>query len=855
MLNVRHLLPVFAAVLFSCSAIKSIPGPNPENGVSHQLASYRKGTISKVHYQLTLDIPAEKGEKIAAVEKVSFQLKSKKYPVQLDFREDPARIKSIAVNGNPIEILHVNEHILIGTKYLKLGANDVNLEFYAGDGALNRNADYLYTLFVPDRARTVFPCFDQPDLKAVYTLTLKVPSDWKAIANGGLKDSTLAGSRKTYHFNTSDTISTYLFAFAAGKFKSAKGEMDHLSANFLYRETDTAKINNSLSEVFKIHGSSLKFLENWTGIPYPFQKFDFVSIPDFQFGGMEHVGAIQYKESALFLDAGATKDQWNSRNNLIAHETAHMWFGDLVTMNWFTDVWMKEVFANFMADKSTEAITGKEVFDLKFLVDHFPAAYGVDRSIGANPIRQDLDNLKDAGTLYGNIIYHKAPIMMRQLERLMGKEKFQQGVREYLKKFSNGNASWPDLISILDKYADADLQEWNKVWVNDTGRPVVDYVLEQKDHKISRFKIQQKPEYGKGKIWPQLFEVSLHYPGAVKEFTVNLNAAEVDLKEVIGMEAPLFVQFNSSGQGYGLWPVDQGMFKSLYAINKPLDRASAYISLYENMLSGRSVKPAELLSLFSAGLDQEKEELNLKLISGYISTIFWEFTDANGRAQQAASLEQALWKAMLDQPSANHKKLLFKTYQDVFLSKEAGHRLYQIWKERKAPQGLKLSEDDYTALAFSLALREEDNSAILKEQLSRISNEDRRKRFEFIMPAVSSVPADRDAFFKSLELKANRAKESNVGVALYYLHHPLRQATSVKYLPKSLEMLSEIQTTGDIFFPQNWLSATFSNYQTEEAVQVVKNFLKAHPDYNPKLKAKILQSVDYLFRAERLLKK
>lgn len=855
MLNVRYIIPVFAAVLISCSGIKTASVVHPEKGVSQQLAHSRKEIISKVHYQLELDIPAQKDQRIGTLEKLSFQLSSKKYPLHLDFKEDPAKLKSIAVNGVPIELLHVNEHIVIGAKYLKTGENVVDIAFTAGDGALNRNPDYLYTLFVPDRARTVFPCFDQPDLKAVYTLTLKVPADWKAIANGGLKDSTLAGSRKTYHFKTSDTISTYLFAFAAGKFKSAKGKMDHLQANFLYRETDTAKINHSLNEVFRIHGSSLKFLEDWTGIPYPFQKFDFVSIPDFQFGGMEHVGAIQYKESALFLDAGATKDQWNSRNNLIAHETAHMWFGDLVTMNWFTDVWMKEVFANFMADKSTEAITGKDVFDLKFLVDHFPAAYGVDRSIGANPIRQDLDNLKDAGTLYGNIIYHKAPIMMRQLERLMGKEKFRQGVREYLKKFSNGNASWPDLISILDKYADADLQEWNKVWVNDTGRPVVDYVLEQKDHKISKFSIQQKPEYGKGKIWPQLFEVSLHYPGVVKELTVNLNAAEVELKEAIGMDAPLFVQFNSSGQGYGVWPVDPVMFKSLYAINKPLDRASAYVSLYENMLNGRSIKPAELLSLFIAGLDKEKEELNLKLISGYISTIFWEFTDVAGRTQQAPLLEKALWKAMGDQPSANHKKLLFKTYQDIFLSKEAGRQLHQIWKDRKAPEGLKLSEDDYTALAFSLALREEDNSATLKTQLSRISNEDRRKRFEFIMPAVSSVPADRDAFFKSLRLKANRAKESNVGVALYYLHHPLRQATSLKYLPESLEMLSEIQTTGDIFFPQNWLSATFSNYQTEEAVQVVTNFLKANPDYNPKLKAKILQSVDYLFRAERLLKK
>lgn len=465
---------------------------------------------------------------------------------------------------------------------------------------------------------------------------------------------------------------------------------------------------------------------------------------------------------------------------------------------------------------------------------------------------------------------------MRQLERLMGKDKFQQGVREYLKKFANGNASWPDLITILDKYADADLQQWNKVWVNESGRPVIDYQLEKKDGKITGFHVQQKPEYGaesgaktgtgsgtktgtgsrtkNAKIWPQLFEITLYYPGSVKELTVNLNAKAVEVKEAIGMEEPLFVQFNSSGQGYGVWPVDAAMFPALYQIEQPLNRAAAYISLYENMLNGRSIQPTALLELFMAGVDQEKEELNLKLMTGYMSTIFWEFMNPQERMAIHSRLEKVLWNAMVNQSLANHKKLYFKAYQDIFLSKAASDQLFLIWKNQKAPQGLILSEDDYTALTFALALRMEDNSTILQSQLDRIKNADRRKRFEYIKPAVSSDLSARNAFFKRLELKVNREKEANVGVALYYLHHPLRQATSIAYLPKSLEMLAEIQTTGDIFFPQSWLQSTFGYYQTEEAAEVVTDFLKANPDYNPKLKAKILQATDNLYRASALRK-
>ncbi len=852
MVNLRILIAVLTLFLISCSGAKYASKPVLETGVSKKLAIYRKSVLSNINYKLELDIPKERSEVINAVEEIVFQLGTNQYPLQLDFREDAKKIKSLHVNGASVIVNYKDEHLIIDAKYLKQGENLISLNFEAGEAALNRNSDYLYTLFVPDRARTVFPCFDQPDLKATYNLTLKIPADWKALANATLKDSVVNDNRKTYRFNTSDTLSTYLFAFAAGEFTLAKGKVGSMMSDFLYRETDSLTIKNSLDEVFNIHTKSLEYLEKWTGIPYPFQKFGFVAIPDFQFGGMEHVGAIQYKSSALFLDEGATKDQLNGRNNLIAHETAHMWFGDLVTMNWFTDVWMKEVFANFMADKSSEGITGKEAFDLKFLIDHFPAAYGVDRTTGSNPIRQDLDNLKDAGTLYGNIIYHKAPIMMRQLERLMGKEKFQLGVQEYLKKFANKNASWPDLIAILDKYSDDDLIKWNKVWVNETGRPLIDYTIKGNNNKISKFIIKQAPEYGTNRIWPQIIEVTLYYPDRSKELTVNLNSKEVKLKEAEGMEIPSYVLFNSSGQGYGVWPLDKAMFGGIYLIDKPLGRASAYISLYENMLNRRYIKPSDLLNLFIKGLDQEKEELNLKLITNYISSIYWGFISNSERSALSSLLENSLWSAMQKQSLPNNKKVLFKTYQDVYLSVKGGDRLTTIWKTQKVPVGLKLTEDDYTSLAFSLVLRGGDSS-ILDKQLKRISNIDRRKRFEFIMPAVSPSETKRDAFFKSLELKSNREKESNVGAALYYLHHPLRQASSFKYLKKSLDMLLEIQRTGDIFFPQNWLQATFGYYQSAEAAKVVQEFLEKNPRYNPKLKAKILQCSDNLFRARKLL--
>ena len=855
MVNFYRLFLLFI-LLSSCSSRKPVKDLVITDGVSRQLAVYRKSVLSSVHYTLDLEIPAQRNEAIAAHETLSFELSATRLPLQVDFKEDPAKISSLMLNGSKIEVNHQKEHLILLPEYLQKGKNTLEIHFQAGEGALNRNADYLYTLFVPDRARTVFPCFDQPDLKADYTLGLRIPAEWDAVANATLKDSVAAGDYKTYHYGTSDQLSTYLFAFAAGNFKryshslGAKGD----AAVFLYRETDKTKIDPSLPAIYQIHEGALKYYEDWTGITYPFQKFGFVAIPDFQFGGMEHPGAIQYKAASLFLDGGATKDQINGRNNLIAHETAHMWFGDLVTMDWFSDVWMKEVFANFMADKSAAA-AGNDSYALKFMIDHFPAAYAVDRTTGANPIRQSLDNLKDAGSLYGSIIYHKAPVMMQQLEILMGKEPFRQGVREYLKKFANSNASWPDLIEILDRYTPADLQQWNTVWVNESGRPLIDYTVSYTDGKIGRFSLTQKSEYGRNRSWPQTFEITLFYPdGTSKVLQTGFTTNKLDIKAAVGLAKPQFILFNSAGEGYGQWPVDPALPQYLLTLKNPLHRATAYISLYERMLSGKSISPAALLQLFGQALAEEQEELNIKLISNYISSIYWQFSTPKQREALSSGLEKQIWTAMLQQSGANNKKQLFKAYQDVFLTAGARDKLYQIWKKQQAPAGITLSEDDYTSLALSLAVRDDADQTILAIQGSRITNPDRKKRFEFIMPAVSGDRQTRDQFFSRLQQASSRVKESNVLAALYYLHHPLRQATSINYLPQSLDMLQEIQVTGDIFFPQSWLQSTFGSYQTHAAAEMVRTFLSSHHDYNPKLKAKILQSADNLFRAEKLIK-
>ncbi len=841
-------------LILSCSRRPLPVSPLPvETGVSQTLAIARKQAISQLAYALNFDIPAQKSQSIPASETISFYWHQNEAPLQLDFKEEPTHLQNVSANGVSIPIAFQDEHILIPPTALTPEKNTISLTFIAGNLSLNRNDEYLYTLLVPDRARTVFPCFDQPDLKASFQVSLTVPADWHAITNAPMRDSSLTGERKTIHFLPSDTISTYLFSFVAGKFTPVSRTVNGRPMQFLHRETDTTKLRLSLDPIFTIHGDALKFLEDYTQLPYPFQKFDFAAIPDFQYGGMEHVGAIQYRSSSLFLDAGATRDQKLGRANLIAHETAHMWFGDLVTMRWFNDVWLKEVFANFMADKVTETSMPGGNYDLQFVVDHFPQAYAVDRTEGANPIGQPLGNLQEAGTLYGGIIYHKAPIMMRQLERLIGKTALRDGLRVYLKKYALGNATWNDLITILDDYTPVNLQTWNRVWVNETGRPAFSYQLDTKAGKISRFSVSQRGEDGSNRLWPQGFEVALVYADRVEELTVNMTQSQVVLPKAEGKAAPLFVVFNASGQGYGLFPVDTAMLTHLVTLKNPVTRAAAYITLYENMLAGKVVSPAQLAAAYRPLLATEPEELNLRLLTNQLADIVWQFTQPEKRPALATAVEQDAWRAMETETAPGKKKLLFRLYQNIANSPEARQRLYTIWETQKAPAGVTLTEDDYTALALALAVRDYPADAILQRQLTRIKNPDRQKRLQFMMPALSGTVAERDAFFTSLSNATNREHEAWVTAALSYLHHPLRAETSAQYLPQSLALLEEIQRTGDIFFPESWLRSTLNSYQTPGTGQLVRQFLADRPTYNPRLKAKLLQAADGPFRASRLL--
>jgi aminopeptidase N len=848
---------VVAALLFVLPASTQIPmKTDPDLGISEALARERAARVSNLRYDLAFTVPAARSQPVAGRALIRFTLATAAEPLVLDYLPDHAGIlRGVEANGAKTPFRQVNGHIVVPPESLREGENSLELDFNAGDVPLNRNDEFLYTIFVPARAHLAFPCFDQPDLKARWSLALDVPEGWQALGNGAEIDRQQSDGRTRVRFSRTQPISTYLFAFAAGKFSVEQADRNGRTFRMFHRETDAAKVARNRETIFDLHGGALAWLEKYTDIPYPFGKFDFLLVPAFQFGGMEHPGSIFYNANGLLLDESATQDQMIGRASVIAHETAHMWFGDLVTMRWFSDVWMKEVFANHMAAKIVNPAFPAINHDLRYLVDYFPPAYGVDRTAGTNEIRQPLKNLNEAGTLYGAIIYQKAPIVMRQLETLVGADGFRDGLRDYLRKHSFGNASWTELIALLDGRTPEDLAAWSRAWVEERGRPIITTELKLSKGKIERLAFTQRDPYpARGLTWNQRIKVAV---GGHEQtlLPVGLNAKRVEVVEARGLPAQ-FVLPNGGGIAYGEFHLDRAslawLMANLPSIEDELTRGSAWITLWESMLTGDVTSDA-FLALAIRALPVEQNELNISRVLSYVRDAYWRFSPPAVRERLAPRIEPVFRDGLDRAGTASLKSAWFSALRDVALTTPTLEWLARVWKQEERVPGLTLSENDFIRLAQDLAVRGVPGAAaILDQQYDRTKNPDRKAQFAFVRPSLSSNPAERDAWFASLMDVANRRREPWVLEGLRYLHHPLRAAASEKHLEPSLLLVREIQRTGDIFFPKRWMDATLSGHQSAAAAATVRAFLKrVPPEYPERLRRIILSSADDLFRASR----
>ena len=753
-------------------------------GVSKELADHRKANISNVVYDLTFNIPSDRNQRVTGKAVIRFDLKVREDLV-LDFQGDFDGTCYYFTGKKEnkrraAEAFYQNEHIIIPMKALKEGKNKIELSFTSLDKALNRNEDYMYTIFVPDLARSVFPCFDQPDLRAVFVTTLNVPNGWKTM--------------------TSDNICqlpTYLYSFVAGNFNEKTGSREGKPIRALYRKTDPDKVAQ-LDKVFDEVGQSVKWMEGYTSIACPFQEYGLVILPNYQFGGMEHPGAIQLSDRRVFLEKNATQEDELARMELIAHETAHLWFGDLVSLKWFEDVWAKEVLASFMAAKITRRHYNTVDHDLNFLKTYQNAAICVDRTCvdrteGTHAIAQELNNLNHASLLYDDIIYDKAPVMMRMLEQVMGAPSLQNGLNKYLVKYQFNNASWDDLLTMLDKEApSAGVRRFSDIWVKQKGMPLINTA-----YRNGEVVVTQTDPFNRGIFWPQKFQVRAIYDlGESKTITFDMQKPTMTYRL---NKRPDYLVPNSDGKGYGRFALDDEfvnkMPKRLITTRNDLSRYALLLAIHDNYLMGK-IPPSHFGELFRM-MVREKNPL---IMSTAIDHMFKIVDDV--KEDQRAALELCVMDLLTENKTKECHQFVIRKMTNYASSPEVLDQLERIWTRHNDPL---LNEHDYMEMAYRLAIMHPKQwQEFLQTQRSRLQTEELRKEFDYV----------------------SRACNPN----------------SNSYIEPSLKSLEYLQQTSDIFFPSKWMNALMAGHKSKEAVRIIEQFLTANPNYPDNLKNKVLSA-------------
>lgn len=350
--------------------------------------------------------------------------------------------------------------------------NDKLRGFYRSTYKDERGASHRMaaTQFEATDARRAFPCWDEPDFKAVFATTLVIDPTLIAVSNTTIAAETLVGGKKIVRFADSIKMSTYLVAFVVGRIEP----------------TEPVMIGKTPLRLWAVHGkghlarfgqdiaaASLAFFESYYGIPYPGDKLDLLAIPDFAAGAMENLGAITYRETALLVDRqSATHSELERVADVVAHENAHMWFGDLVTMSWWNGLWLNEAFATFMEMLAVDAWKPEWKRWDSFGVSR-AAAFSVDGLHSTRPIEYPVQAPKDADAMFDVLTYEKGASVLRMLEQHIGPTVFRDGVRDYLRAHAYGNADTNDLWVSLGKIAKQPVPELMDGWIFQPGFPLV----------------------------------------------------------------------------------------------------------------------------------------------------------------------------------------------------------------------------------------------------------------------------------------------------------------------------------------------------------------------------------------------
>ena len=560
---------------------------------------------------------------------------------------------------------------------------------------------YLYTQFEPADAKRMFACFDQPDLKAAVTVHVVAPFDWQVISNnGGRTIEAGPGGSQLAHFEPTKRISTYLVALIAGPYAKVTDSHEGIPLA-LYCRASLAKFLDP-DELFRVTKQGFDFFHRVFDYPYPFDKYDQLFVPEFNAGAMENAGAVTFLEDYVFRSK-ATRARYERRAETVLHELAHMWFGDLVTMRWWDDLWLNESFATFasvlcqaQATEYTEAWT-------TFANTEKAWAYAQDQLPSTHPIAADMPDVAAVEVNFDGITYAKGASVLKQLVAYVGREEFLAGVRQYFRTHEYGNTTLADLLAPLEESSGRDLSEWVDQWLRtsqvNTLRPVFELT---DDGHYESFTIEQTAVPEHPVLRNHRLAVGLYSEGPdgltrTSRVELDVAGARTEVPDLVGHPAADLVLVNDEDLTYAKLRLDERSLATLRtrigAIPDPLARALCWSAAWD-MTRDAELPAREWVQLVLAGVDAETEISVVQSLLARVQTALISYADPSWAPTGWTMLAEHALSSLEAAPAGSDAQLQWsRTFASAARTDEHAEVLRGLLDGSRTLEGLEVDAD------------------------------------------------------------------------------------------------------------------------------------------------------------------
>ncbi|MFB6524041.1 aminopeptidase N [Streptomyces sp. NPDC056401] len=841
----------------------------PGENLSRDEARERAELLSVDGYEVVLDLrsavdeaePADGPRTFRSVTTVRFRAAA---PGASSFADLIApKVNAVTLNGRELDPAVVFD----GARIALDGLASENVLVVDADCAYSRTGEgmhrfvdpedgevYLYTQYEPADARRVYANFEQPDLKAPYRFEVTAPEGWQVWSNG-VEESREGQTRR---FAETAPISTYITCVVAGPYhyvtdSYTRGDLT-IPLGAICRK-GLAK-HFDADEVFLVTKQGFDLFHEIFDYPYPFGKYDQAFVPEYNLGAMENPGMVTFREEYIFRGK-VTQASYERRANTILHEMAHMWFGDLVTMKWWDDLWLKESFADFMGSFALVEATRFDQAWVTFANSRKAWAYRADQLPSTHPITADIRDLEDAKLNFDGITYAKGAAVLKQLVAYVGRDAFLEGARRYFKANAYGNTTLDDLLSVLAEVSGRDMAEWSRAWLQTAGvNALTPVVTCDAGGRVTELAVVQDGD----ELRPHRVAVGLYRldpDGALVRYAraeADVAGVRTVVGELTGQEKPALVLVNDEDLTYCKIRFDEASLATLRShlgsVTDPLSRALCWSALWN--LTRDGLMPArDFVSLLVAHAGRETDVGVLQMLHAQALTAVTRYAAPGWREQGGKVLAAcALQELRFAEPGSEHQ-LTWARFFAAGAATEGDFQLLLGLLEGSARiDGLEVDQELRWDFLLPLAAHGAIGEEVLAAELARDDTASGKRHQVRCLAARPSAAVKDQAWAAVVESDA--LSNALVEATIAGMQQSSQRGLLAPYTEPYFAVIERIWADRSIQIGMDVVRGLYPSLQDSQGtLDATDAWLDAHADAAPALRRLVLESRDDLARALR----